>query len=248
MPNLFRIFAVLLLLAPPAFAGVALQPDFAEALKHFRAEGAKHWGFTQTTTARKGSLIEQFNPSRPESKRWTLLQKDGRPPTEKEATEYAEKQTRRSSNDTAPDVTKQLNLSTAELVAEDEARIIYRFHLNPGDKNDTTAPFLVATFQFHKPTKTIDRIELGNTEPFSPMLVVKIQEARTIIQYTLPTADRPSLLEHITMRVRGRAMLLKSLDEDMTISYSDYHYEGPAASALAGTLSAPPAATATAAH
>ncbi|HEU5079847.1 MAG TPA: hypothetical protein VFT72_11595 [Opitutaceae bacterium] len=247
MPNLFRL-CLLVLFASRALAGVELQPDFAKALKHFRAEGAKHWGFTQSTNARKGSLIERFDPSRPDGKRWTLVQKDGHVPTEKEATEYAQKQTRRSSNDTAPDVTKQLNLSSAELVSDDAEHITYRFHLNPGDKDDTTAPFLVATFQFHKPTKTIDRIELGNTEPFSPMMVVKIQEARTTIKYTLPTAERPSLLEEITMRVRGRAMLFKSLDEDMTIAYSNYQYEGPAASALVGTTSEQPRATAPAAH
>lgn len=221
-----------------ALAGVELQPDFAEALKKFRAEGAKHWGFTQSTTARQGSLIEKFNPAQLEGKRWTLIQKDGHAPTAKESQEYFEKQSRRSSNETAPDVTKQLNLGSAELVHEDDVHVAYRFHLNPGDKNDTTAPFMVATFQFHKPSKTIDRIELGNTEPFSPMLIVKIQEARTTIDYTLPTAERPSLLDHITMRVRGRAMVFKSLDEDMTITYSDYHYAGPAASALAGTTRA----------
>lgn len=226
MINSLRLLLLISFLAPPLFAGVELPADFSEALKTFRADGAKYWGFTQTTVTSKTRMVEQFDPGKPELKRWLLLEKDGKAPTEKEQREYAEKQTRRSSYETAPDVTKQLDYDSAERIRDDAERSAYRFHLKPGGEDDKTAAFMVATFTFHKPTRTIEQVELGSTQPFSPMLVVKIEEARTTINYTLPTGDRPSLLDHITMRVRGRAMYFRSLDEDMSITYSDYHYAG----------------------
>ena len=214
----FAVFSTTLLRADP------LPPNFEAALKTFRAEGTKGWSFTQSTTARSQSMVEHYDPSKPEFSRWTLLQVSGRPATDKEVKEYREKHTRRSSNDTAPDVTQQLDLTTAERVSDDNDRISYKFRLKSGGKDDTSSQYMRATFTLHKPTGTIERVELATTEPFSPMLAVKVQEARTIMMYSIPTAERPTLLEQITVRVRGRAMLVKSLDEDMTVAYSDYTY------------------------
>lgn len=224
-----------------AIAGVhagSLPPEFETALKTFRADGTKGWAFTQSTQARSESLVEHYDPSKPEFVRWTLLQKNGRPPTDRETREYQEKHTRRSSNDTAPDVTKQLDLSSAERISDDAERSVYRFHLKSGGKDDTSAQYMTAQFTFHKASNTIEQIELGNTEPFSPMMTVKIQEARTTIVYTLPTADRPTLLDHITVHVRGRAMFVRSLDEDMTVAYSDYRYAMKKAPAPSGAAPA----------
>lgn len=238
---ILRSLVVYLLFGAALLSADPLPPEFEAALKTFRADGTKGWSFTQTTTARKDSLIERYDPSKAEFVRWTLIQKNGRAPTEKEIREYRERHSRRSGLDTAPDVTKQLDLPTAERISDTAERVTYRFHLKSGGKDDTSAQYMTALFTFHKPSSTIEQIELGNTEPFSPMIAVKIQEARTIIYYTLPTADRPTLLDRITVRVRGRAMLMKSLDEDMTVSYSDYSYAGkkPAAPQPAAAGSEP---------
>lgn len=230
---MFARLALLCLLAVSALAADPLPPEFEAALKTFRAEGTKGWSFVQTTTAEKKGLVERYDAGKPEFTRWTLLKKDGRDPTPEELGEYHDKQTRRSRGETAPDVTKQLDFASAERVSDDPERTAYRFHLKPGGKEDTTAQYMVSTFTYHKPTRTIEQVELVNTEPFSPMFLVKIQEARTVIRYTLPTAERPTLLDRITVRVRGRAMLFRSLDEELTVTYSDYAYAGARAGAAA---------------
>jgi hypothetical protein len=56
--------------------------------------------------------------------------------------------------------------------------------------------------------------------------MVKIAEARTVMTYTRPEGGRPSLLKEVAVKVRGRAMWAKSLDEDMSVTYSDYVYAG----------------------
>lgn len=227
MPMTRRLFPWLIFCAAAlGLRGAALPTEVETVLKSFRAEGAKGWSFVQTTTSRSKNLVERYDPLKPEGTRWTLLQVNGKPPTESETRDYQQKQTRRSGNDTAPDVVKQLDLNSAERLSDDAEHSVYRFHLNAGGTDDTSAKYMRASFTFHKPTASVQRVELVNTEPFSPMMTVTIQEAQTAIDYSLPTGDRPALLERITVRVRGRAMWVKSLDEDMTVVYSDYHYAG----------------------
>jgi len=220
-----RFFLLLLALAGPVLAG-PVPPELAAALRDFRTEGAWGWAFTQTSEADGKSLVEHYDPRKPDMQRWTLVRKDGREPTAAELKDYREKQTRRTGGQTAPNVKNQIDHDSCELVADDGTRATWRFRLRPGEATDRSAAHMAATFTLHRPTATIERVELASFEPFSPMLLVNVAEARTVLQYSLPEGDRPSLLQSVTMRVRGRAMFFKSLDSDLTVAYSDYVYAG----------------------
>jgi hypothetical protein len=200
--------------------------ELAAALKDFRTEGPRGWAFTQTSTAKAHSRVEQFNPAGRGSVQWTLVQQDGRPPTEEEMVKYKELKARRSSNENAPNVKNQINPDSCEILSESAEQGVYRFQLKTGDKDDQSAAFMRVTYTLHRPTQTIEKIELASTEPFSPVFMVKVEEARTVMTYTRPDSGRPSLLKEVTVKIRGRAMWMKSLDEDMTVSYSDYVYAG----------------------
>jgi hypothetical protein len=204
----------------------SLPAELAAALKDFRTEGPRGWSFTQTSTTTEHSRVEHFNPVGRESIQWTLVQQDGKAPTDEALAKYKELKARRSSNENAPNVKDQINPDTCEILAETEELGVYRFHLKPGDKDDQSAAYMRVTYTLHRPSRTIERIELASSEPFAPVLMVNIQEARTVMVYTRPEADRPSLLKEVTMKVRGRAMWLRSLNQDMTIAYSDYVYAG----------------------
>ena len=218
---------LLLALFLPAFAVAAeVPPELTEALKTFRTEGTWGWGFTQTTVAGEKSTVEHYDPLKPDFARWTLLKKDGKEPTTEETKSYSEKFTRRSRGDTAPNVKDQLNLATCETVNDGPERGVYRFRLNPGGSEDKSAAFMAATFTLHKLTHTIETVELASLGPFSPVFAVKVQEAKTVMHYSLPTLDRPTLLHEITVRIRGRAMWVRSLDEDMNVTFSDYAFAG----------------------
>ena len=65
-------------------------------------------------------------------------------------------------------------------------------------------------------------MELANNEPFNPTFGVKISALKTVMTYTLPTADLPSLPIQVATHVRGTAFVFKSLDADMTVTFSDY--------------------------
>lgn len=218
-----------LLLASTVVA--ALPAEFAAACANFHTENPKGWSFTQTTVAEGRSLTERCEAGRPEFSRWTLLAKDGDPPTPGEIEEYNEKRSRRSRGGTAPHIASQLDLASAEMVHENDAEFVYRFRLRREARSDRSAEFLRATLTFHRPTATISVFELANIGPFSPVWGVRVTELRTTIHYHLPTADRPALLDKITTRTKGRAYF-KSLDAEMRVTFTDYAFAGrrPAAS------------------
>ncbi len=221
----FLLLAVALPLSS-ALASDEVRPQLLAALETFRTEGPRGWSFTQTTESGDQRRVERFDPAQPEFTRWSLLELDGRAPTPDELHDYRQKVTRRSSATNAPHLTKQFDLSTLELVADADERTTWRCRLKPSETGDATAEHLAATLLFHTPTQTIESVEIASIEPFAPTLGVKITELKTTLTYSLPAGDRPSLLLKSTTRLRGRAFFLKSLDADMSVTFSDHEKAG----------------------
>ena len=80
----------------------------------------------------------------------------------------------------------------------------------------------MTTLVLHKPTRTIESFQLGAESPFSPTWGVKIVAMKTTLTYSRPEGTRPSLLQQSSTHLRGRAFWLKSLDADMTVTFTDY--------------------------
>ena len=214
----------ILALSAPLWA--ELSPELREALDSFRTEGPKGWAFTQTTVSTDRSRVESFDPLQNYHLKWTLVAENGVEPTEAELSTYRQQQTRRSGGETAPNVKEQMDYESAELVSDNGTEAEWLFRLKPGGSDDSSAEHMASRLTFHRPTSTISRIELFSLEPFSPVLGVKIESAKTLIEYSLPDENTPSLLQKIQVAVRGKAFYFKSLDSDLTVSYSDYRYAG----------------------
>ncbi len=215
---------LLLLLHVLPLQAESLPPDLAAALKDFRSDGPKGWGYTQTTVAGSESLVERFNPAEPDFQRWTLVRKNGQAPTPDETRDYNEGRSRRSSGATAPRLQDQLDDTSATFVRTEGERTVWHFRLQSGGLDDRAASFMAVTITFHQPTRTIEQVEIASIAPFSPVFGVKIAGTMTRMHYSLPTPERPSLLLAVTIQVRGRAFWFKSLDQDMTVTYTDQTY------------------------
>jgi hypothetical protein len=197
-----RLFLILAGLTSAACA--AVPPELSAALAAFRGDPPRGWSFTQTTAAEGRSTVERCDAAKPEFDRWTLLKKDGREPTPAETREYAEMRSRRSRGGTAPKLTDQFDLNTLAIIRETDDHATYQLRLKPGEKGDKTAEFLRATVVIHKPSRTIESLELASAGEFHPTVGVTM----------------------VTTRLRGRAFFFKSLDADMTVAFSDYERVG----------------------
>lgn len=215
-----RLLVLLALVASSAFA--APPAALVTAINNFRADPPPGWSFTQTTVAEGKSTVERCDAAKPEFDRWSLVQKDGRVPTAAELATYAEMRSRRSRGGTAPKITDQLDLATVETISDTAERTTFRCGVKPGDDGDATARFLRATLVLHKPTATLESLELASAGEFAPTFGIRIAEMKTALAYTLPAPDRPALPQTVATRVRGKAFFFKSLDADMTVTFSDY--------------------------
>lgn len=228
LPMLFRACTLFLVLTAACLG--AIPPELQSALDAFRSDGPKGWAYTQTTRSEKHSMVERYDPIVRPPFSWSLLQKDGRAPTEKELKDYRNRVAFRS-NDGNVGVKDQIVPASCELVAEDGDTADYRFKLRAGAKEDRTAEHMRATFRLHRPSGTIIRVELANHETFSPVMAVQVTEARTIMNYSVPDEDRPSLLMSVSTRVRGTSFWFRSLDDDLQVDYSDHSFAGRAPAA-----------------
>lgn len=213
---------LLLLGAVTTAACAAVPAELAAALTTFRTDAPRGWSFTQTSAGDGHRRIERFDAARPEFDRWTLLRHDGAVPAPAEQLDYKQKLVRRSSNTTAPLITEQLDLRTPETLADTPERATYRCRLKPGEAGDKTAAFLRVTLVVHKPTLTVESLEIANDAAFSPTWGVTIAAMKTAMTYSLPAGETPSLPQTVTTHLRGRAFYFKSLDAAMTVAYSDY--------------------------
>ena len=219
-----RFLALLLLPCSLAFAGAPA--DVAQAVASFRPDGAKGWAFVQTTKTASESTVERYDPAKPVFTQWTLVKKDGHEPTQEDITTYMQMQSRASGGATAPTLANQLDTSQAVLVSESADTATYRCPVKPGESGDDIAEYLQATFTYHKPTRTITSVVIASQQPFSPQFGISITEMKTSMRYSIPGDGKPSLLQEVTSHVRGRAFMVKSLDADMTLTYSDYAKAG----------------------
>ncbi|MGH7957586.1 MAG: hypothetical protein ACREH8_11340 [Opitutaceae bacterium] len=211
-----------LLCGVTTMAFAATPPELAKALETFRSDPPRAWSFSQTTTASGKSTVEHYDAAKPGFDRWSLVRRDGRTPTAGELKDYAEARSRRSRTGTAPGLVEQFVFDALEMIGETPERVTYRCPLRPGESRDKTALFLRATLVVHKPTHTIESVELANVEPFNPTFGVKIATLKTLMTYSHPADTLPSLPQKVSTSVRGTAFLFKSLDADMTVTYSNY--------------------------
>ncbi len=189
------------------------------ALAGWRVEGPKGWAFTQSTTGEGRARVERYDPRRRGAERWTLLEENGRAPTEEEQRRYRDS---RPLFDAAANLAGQLDADRADLIAEDADGSTYEFRLRPVDENDKAAEHMRARFTLERASGAIVRVELFNHRPFKPARSLTIQEARTIVSYDSPTADRPALPREVVMRVQGERFWFRDFSQEIVSLYRDF--------------------------
>jgi hypothetical protein len=195
-----------------------LPPDIIKALDGFRAECPPGWAFTQATSGDGKSLVERYDPQEPGRNRWTLLSEKGVAPTAAEQARYRDTRPRM---DSTSDLARQLDRTTARLVAEEGELATYEFKLIATAKNDRAAAHMRARFTYHRGAGAFVRVELFNFEPFSPAVGLRIIEARTVLVYVLPTATTPTLPVEVSLGVRGTRFWVNDFETKVVSTFSD---------------------------
>lgn len=215
---------------------VADPPELAvQALENMESTNIDGWSYVVTTARHGKKTVERHDATKPDGSRWQLLLKNDQPPTADEIEEYlgakrdqAERRKRRGGRDDDDDreISALVDASTIKLLSEDDARATYSFQMKIDDEEDRKfAQHVSCTMVVDKRKPHVERIEMKSNGEIKPATGVKISDFYTLMRFDLDEASGAILPRSITTRIEGRAFLVKSIDEDVRVSFTEY--KGP---------------------
>lgn len=208
----------------------ATPPIVTEALKAMDDDD-RNWAFVQTTVDNGKTRVERFDPSRPKAEQWTLTLTEDRAPTPREQTEYRKKRAKELETVEARKEDPKRKEGGNDLIREDSlvllretvVQVVYSFRPPPGDDDeDMFADHIKGTLTIGKSRPHAFTIEMKNETPMKPMTGVRIDRFSMTMEFRLVTPDGPVLPHRFEASVRGKALLVKSLNQDTVTTFSEY--------------------------
>jgi hypothetical protein len=215
--------AWLLALALPVRAEM---PEYVRtALNSFSPEPPAGWSYTLTTVRNnEARATARFDAAKPPGQQWTLLELNGRAPTTSEADQYA--RSRASDTTAASDrgafQKRDIDPASVTLISENEERGEFRCAFRPEATGaDKMLGHLMLRLTISKRQPHVEKFILLLTEPYSPVLGVKMHELRVETEFAPPAADRPSFPAKQSSHFLGRIFFIGT-EENLVLTYSDF--------------------------
>lgn len=222
----FRLVAcsfLLLVILHPSRA--ASHPLAIAALDRLASVDNDAWSYTMTTRSKEGVTIEQHDAAAPTGERWTLLQKDGRAPTQKELLEHRKEKAERDAERTngERDDEEDVDRSSIRLVSEDDRAATFHFRVRSSGRMEAAfTKHILGTLVVNKSGSWAERFELESTQTIRPIPGVNIREFTLVMTFWREAQSGEVLLETMESRTRGRAFGIKSLDDDRHVRFTDF--------------------------
>lgn len=228
-PDLLRRGALLAAVCVATLSARAQTPAYARtALAHFDPNPPPGWAYALETSRNGQTMKERFDPSRPAGGQWTLLQLQGRTPTSEELEKYAQSRPVAGSGGTQANFKKDdIEPGSLKLVEESETSATFAatFREQAGGA-DKMLGHLRATFTINKQLAYVERYILELTEPYWPVLGVKMNQLRIEARFSAPQDDHPSLPISLESHFSGRILLFAN-EEDLRLIYSELSPASP---------------------
>jgi len=226
--RILLLFAIVWGTAVPA-TPVEMPRLVEDAFKMMESVSLDGWAYTETTDTNGVITIERFDPSLPENRQWTLIEKDGRAPSSEDLAAYADDRTGEGGNHEGDDLREMVDPEGLELIEETSTYAVYRFRPQADDEDEDDAKIMkhvTGRLKIVKSLPYVESLEIRNSKPFSAALLVKMKEFLTRLTYR-PIDDQGHVFPHtVEVKIRGRVLVFKKLREDVSVTYSDYTYLG----------------------
>lgn len=223
-PDRRHRFAWLAVIGFVAVNACAQTPDYLRtALAHFNPNPPDGWAYALETNRNDQTMVEFFNPSRPPGGQWTLRQFQGRNPTADELEKYARSRPATGSGGTQANFKNEdIEPGSLKLVEENDTRATFSATFREQSSGpDKMLGHLSLTLTVNKQPAYIERYVEELTEPYSPVLGVKMNQLRIEATFSPPDGDRPSLPVSLESHFTGR-ILLFSNEEKLRLIYSEF--------------------------
>jgi hypothetical protein len=211
--------------AQAADAGLAIAE---QALAEMDGTSIDGWAFTETMLVNGTEIVLRHEPTHPKGERWIVASVDGRAPTDKEIEKYTRHRDRDEEETDDGETSATIETDSLVLLEESASHLIYSFRPAPekGGESDAFNEHVDGRLRIAKSGPFVETIEMRSRESFSPMIGVKIKQFSTLMTFA-PVGESGDILpQRVEMRMEGRAMLVKKLDESVDTRFSDYRFIG----------------------
>jgi hypothetical protein len=213
--------SLLIVITSPAGAEIHSLVESAFA----RGSGSSsEWAYTRTKVENGSTIVERFDPAGDDGG-WTLVEVDGKAPSNKQLKKYAAKIDQRESRDHPGEIDFRdiVNVDTVTLVEETATDATYRFEPAPDEEDDADpSAFLEGTLAVDKRESFVKSLELASIEPFSPATGVKINKMRVTMKFTLLDDGARTAIRELSQSVEGRLFGIKRISQASTVTFSDF--------------------------
>ena len=189
-----------------------------------RAESVRltRWAYTRTTVNDGSKTVEKYDPALPRGERWQLTLKDDKLPTAKDLAKYAADQRRRGSRGERP-FRGAIDTPSLTILSNDTARIYCVFQPKSGDEDEKELMSKIrGTLVVRRDPAHVERVDVENTGSFGKTGVFSIRELKLNIAFAPQEGRDEPLPKTIATKLRGRALIFKSINVDSEVSYSDF--------------------------
>lgn len=177
------------------------------------------WKYRQKTVSDDEIMIEHFDGEKPEAEQWTLISENGQTPDAKRVKEYLtdRQSTEKDENQHELKFADMVELSSLDLVSEDENEYIYKF--TPNIK-ELESKALIGKLHLSKISKQVNQLIITNTSDLSPAFSVSLNKFELILSFHL--FDGLNMPIFTSTSVKGTVAIFKSIESDQKVTYSDY--------------------------
>lgn len=224
------------LLSAACVASAASNPLLEQAVEKWLGE-RDHWAFTQRAVefenGQPRERLERYDPSRPGRERWRLLAINGRPPTEAQWQQWAQKKFRKNPRRFDTPIGDFFNFDDARQIEETAETVRYEIPLR-GDKNWLfQADKVRVLVTVNKDTRALEHLAANVREPVKVLLgLARITGGRADLSFLNfeddavpgPESAQPTGSAHVVVSRFG---------ERAEFTWSDFKRVNPAAVAAA---------------
>lgn len=226
---------------PAAAAPPQLPPLVERALEAMERSDQDGYAFRTAKTEDGSTEIVTFDPAKPEGQKWNLIQKNGKNPSARELDDFRKELARKETGNNKEKKDKSKNgdkgdqglremiaPESLQLISETGDRASYRFRLKIDDEDAKAfADAIRGTLNISKAAPHVESLDLASTGEIRVMAGVKLSEFHLTLTFLPPDAHGQALPATIRSVVKGRAMLVKKLDQNLTVKFSDYERRAP---------------------
>lgn len=188
-------------------------PELLEtALRKLQAE-ENRWAFTQTTQTYDrqgrpdgGVMVEKHDPSQPPDRQWTLVLRDGKPPTERQVRAWKKKRDKETRRRQEKSLGQVIDFASAKPAREDATAVVYELALQKDASRRFPAEKFVVFMTVERATQTLGHVALRTRGSFRMIGVAKVDQVE--LDVDLRPIDPAHAPQPTRLKVSGTGKVL----------------------------------------